>query len=107
MRGGFFVFTAAATALLYVILRFALGIDIVISTAIAVLFGFAFRILSQFLGWEEWEPSEPEELKAGEKPHPTLGVEIRKELDKRDGNLDADQDEKHAERNVDVAAVTR
>ncbi|MGB6061219.1 MAG: TRIC cation channel family protein [Candidatus Aquilonibacter sp.] len=63
VRGGFFVFTAAATALLYVILRFTLGIDIVISTAIAVLCGFAFRMLSLHLGWEEWEPSEPAELR--------------------------------------------
>ncbi|MGC2130630.1 MAG: TRIC cation channel family protein [Candidatus Aquilonibacter sp.] len=81
VRGEFFVGTAAATALLYIVLHFALGIDVIISTTIAVLFGFGFRLLSQFLGWEEWEPWEPEELKAGEKPHPTLGVEIRKELD--------------------------
>jgi len=60
VRGEFFIGTAAMTAILYIILRFGLGIDIVISTAIAVLFGFGFRLLSMYQGWEEWEPSEPD-----------------------------------------------
>jgi uncharacterized membrane protein YeiH len=83
VRGEFFVGTAALTALLYIVLRFSLGVDIVLATAVAVLFGFGFRLLSLFMGWEEWEPSEPDELRAGEKAHHSLSVDIHEEFEER------------------------
>jgi hypothetical protein len=75
--------TAALTALLYIVLHFALGVDIVLATAVAVLFGFGFRLLSLYMGWEEWEPSEPDELRAGEKAHHSLSVDIHEEFEER------------------------
>ena len=80
VRGEFFVLTAALTAILYLALRYAVGMDVVGSTAVAFFFGFGFRLLSQFRGWEEFEPWEPEELKIGEKEHHRLGEDIVAEL---------------------------
>jgi uncharacterized membrane protein YeiH len=81
VRGEFFIGTAALTAILYIILRFSLGVDIVLSTAVAVLFGFGFRLLCLYMGWEEWEPSEPPDLHAGEKAHHSLSVDIHEEFE--------------------------
>jgi uncharacterized membrane protein YeiH len=81
VRGEFFVSAAALTGIAYVVCDQALGLPIVTSTAIAFLVGFGFRLLSQFLGWEEWEPWEPAELDAGEKARKTLGAGLEAELD--------------------------
>jgi len=84
VRGGFFVLTAAMTAALYLILKEAMGMSVILSTGIAFVFGFGFRLAAQWLGWEEWEPWEPADLKAGEKAHTTLGQGLRAELDPKD-----------------------
>jgi|SRR5271166_217153 len=81
VRGEFFVLTAALTAALYVVCRAAFGLDLIVSTAIAFVFGFGFRLTAQARGWEEWEPWEPAELKAGEKARKTLGEGLSAELD--------------------------
>jgi uncharacterized membrane protein YeiH len=81
VRGEFFVSAAALTGIAYVVCDQALGLPVVTSTAIAFLVGFGFRLLSQFLGWEEWEPWEPAELDAGEKARKTLGAGLEAELD--------------------------
>jgi uncharacterized membrane protein YeiH len=85
VRGGFFVLTAILTATLYLVCREAIGLTILTSTVIAFVFGFGFRLTSQALGWEEWEPWEPADLKAGEKPHKTLGEGLQAELDPASG----------------------
>jgi hypothetical protein len=81
VRGGFFVLTAAMTAALYLILKDAMGLSVILSTGVAWVFGFGFRLTAQALGWEEWEPWEPAELKAGEKAHKTLIDGLHAELD--------------------------
>jgi|SRR5271166_4161698 len=80
VRGHFFVLTATLTATLYLVLHEALGFSEISSIASAFIFGFAFRLAAQSLGWEEWEPWEPEELKEGDKPRPKLGEGLRAEL---------------------------
>jgi uncharacterized membrane protein YeiH len=81
VRGEYFVLTAVLTAVLYLVMRYTIGLDVVASTAIAFVFGFGFRLLSQFLGWEEFEPWQPAELKAGEKPRHGLAVDIKAEFE--------------------------
>jgi uncharacterized membrane protein YeiH len=78
VRGEFFVLTAALTAALYLVTNEALGWSQVVATIVAVVFGFAFRLASQFLGWEEWEPWEPDN--APEAPRHTLGKGLAAEL---------------------------
>ena len=86
VRGGFFVLTAAMTAALYLLLREAMGMSVILSTGIAWVFGFGFRLTAQALGWEEWEPWEPAELKAGEKTDKTLVAGLRAELGPKDSS---------------------
>lgn len=81
VRGEFFVGTAALTAILYLVCRYAFGLDVAVATAIAAVFGFGFRLLSQFLGWEEFEPWEPAEARAGEKPRHGLAVDLKAEFE--------------------------
>jgi len=82
VRGEFFVTAAALTGIAYVVCDQAFGLPVVASTAIAFFVGFGFRLLSQFLGWVEWEPWEPAGLDAGEKARKTLGEGLQAELDK-------------------------
>ena len=82
VRGEFFVSAAALTGIAYVVCDQALALPLVASTAIAFFVGFGFRLLSQFLGWEEWEPWEPAGLDAGEKARKTLGEGLQAELDR-------------------------
>jgi uncharacterized membrane protein YeiH len=82
VRGEFFVSAAALTAIAYVVCDQAFGLPVIASTAIAFFVGFGFRLLSQFLGWEEWEPWEPAGLDAGEKARKTLGEGLQSELDR-------------------------
>jgi uncharacterized membrane protein YeiH len=79
VRGEFFVTAAALTGIAYVICV-TLGLSAIAATAIAFVCGFGFRLLSQFLGWEEWEPWEPPETRTGEKARHTLGAGLRAEL---------------------------
>jgi uncharacterized membrane protein YeiH len=79
VRGGFFVLSAALTAIAYVVCE-QLGVAVIPATIIAFFVGFAFRLTAQTLGWEEWEPWEPEDLKEGEPARKTLGEGLRAEL---------------------------
>lgn len=85
VRGEFFVLTAAMTAALYLVCHEAFGMSQVWATAIAVIFGFGFRITAQTLGWEEWEPWEPPELETGEKQRKKLGEGLRAEFGDQPG----------------------
>lgn len=81
VRGEFFVLTALLTAILYLACRYAFGMDVIVATVIAAVFGFGFRLLSQFLGWEEFEPWQPTDLKEGEKARHGLGVDLKAEFE--------------------------
>jgi uncharacterized membrane protein YeiH len=81
VRGEFFVTAAVLTGITYVVCDQALGWPIIASTALAFIVGFGFRLLSQFLGWEEWEPWEPPDAAAGEKSRKTLGAGIDAEFE--------------------------
>ena len=65
VRGEYFVMTAAATAALYLVCNGIFGLSQITATAIAFFFGFGFRLLSQTLGLEEWEPWEPPNSRPG------------------------------------------
>jgi uncharacterized membrane protein YeiH len=82
VRGEFFVTAAALTGIAYLICNQMFNLDIIPSTAIAFFVGFGFRLLSQYLGWEEWEPWEPAPLTEGEKTRKTLGEGLRAEFDR-------------------------
>lgn len=83
VRGEFFVLTAILTIVVYLVARYVLSLDVTPSTAIGFVFGFGFRLLSQFLGWEEFEPWEPATLKTGEKQRHGLEVDIKEEFEDR------------------------
>ncbi len=79
VRGEFFVTAAILTGAAYIIsLHF--GLSEIAATGIAFVCGFGFRLISQFLGWEEWEPWEPAQTRGGEKARHTLGEGLRAEL---------------------------
>ena len=80
VRGEFFVRRRRADRDRLRHMRPGLGLPVLASTAIAFVVGFGFRLLSQFLGWEEWEPWEPAGLDAGEKTRKTLGEGLQAEL---------------------------
>ena len=80
VRGEFFVGTAVGTAFIYLVFRYAFGLDVIPSTAIAFLLGFGFRLAAQTFGWEEWEPWEPSGSEMGEKERKTLGDGLRDEF---------------------------
>ncbi len=81
VRGEFFVAAAALTGIAYVICD-QVGLPVIASTIIAFFVGFGFRLLSQYLGWEEWEPWEPAEVTGGEKQRKTLGEGLHAEFDR-------------------------
>jgi uncharacterized membrane protein YeiH len=83
VRGEFFVMTAVLTAILYLTMRYGFGAAELPSTAVAFVFGFGFRLLSQFLGWEEFEPWQTPEEQAGEKPRHRLGLDLAEEFDSK------------------------
>lgn len=83
VRGEFFVTAAGLTGIAYVVCNQAFGISVIVSTAIAFFVGFGFRLLSQFLGWEEWEPWEPPAVDRSEKARKTLGEGLRAEFDSK------------------------
>jgi uncharacterized membrane protein YeiH len=80
VRGEFFVTAAILTGVVYLVCNQTLGLSLIPSTGIAFLAGFGFRLLSQFLGWEEWEPWEPAPSKQGEKDRKKLGEGLHAEL---------------------------
>ncbi len=82
VRGEFFVTAAGLTGIAYVVCNQAFGISVILSTIVAFFVGFGFRLLSQFLGWEEWEPWEPASLAQGEKARKTLGEGLHAEFDR-------------------------
>lgn len=77
VRGEFFVGTAALTAILYLVVNETFGLSQIWATAVAVVFGFGFRLIAQVLGWEEWEPWEPADSEAGEKARERMNVRER------------------------------
>jgi uncharacterized membrane protein YeiH len=81
VRGEFFVSTAVGTGVIYLICAYQIGLSVIASTIIAFTIGFLFRIAAQTFGWEEWEPYEPAELKAGEKSRKRLGEGLHAEMD--------------------------
>lgn len=81
VRGEFFVGTAVLTVIVYLAARYSLGMGVPAATAVGFFIGFGFRLLSQFFGWEEFEPWEPPELKSGEKARHGLGVDLAAEFD--------------------------
>ncbi|HXM07725.1 MAG TPA: TRIC cation channel family protein [Candidatus Acidoferrum sp.] len=80
VRGEFFVTAAALTGIAYLVCNQLFGLNLLLSTAIAFLVGFGFRLLSQYLGWEEWEPWEPASAVAAEKARKTLGEGLQAEF---------------------------
>jgi uncharacterized membrane protein YeiH len=80
VRGEFFVTAAILTGSAYLVSNQTLGLPTIQSTAIAFAVGFGFRLLSQFLGWEEWEPWEPAGATTAEKQRKTLGEGLREEF---------------------------
>jgi uncharacterized membrane protein YeiH len=80
VRGEFFVLNPALTATLYLACRDLAHLSLVPATAIAVVFGFGFRILAQVYGWEELEPRQPAQERAGEKQRGTLVESIGEEI---------------------------
>lgn len=81
VRGEFFVLNPVLTAIVYLLLHEGSGLSVVMCTSIAFVFGFAFRLLSQFRGWEELEPWAPPTLKAGEKARHGLKVDLEAEFE--------------------------
>ena len=81
VRGEFWMLTAAATAVLYLLLNETFGLSQAVATTIAVLFGVGFRLTAQTLGWEEWEPWEPQDTESPEKARATLGQGLEAEFD--------------------------
>jgi uncharacterized membrane protein YeiH len=80
VRGEFFVTAAALTGIAYLVCSQALSLNVIASTAIAFFIGFGFRLLSQYLGWEEWEPWEPASAIKPQKARGTLGEGLHAEF---------------------------
>ena len=73
------------TTIVYIVSH-VLGLSVIGATVVAVLFGLIFRLLAQIFGWEEMEPWEPAQLKAGEKPRAKLGEALERELGSSPGS---------------------
>jgi uncharacterized membrane protein YeiH len=80
VRGEFFVLAAILTGIAYVTCSQVIGLPVISSTAIAFVVGFGFRLTSQALGWEEWEPWAPAPLTEGEKERKRLGEGLQAEF---------------------------
>jgi uncharacterized membrane protein YeiH len=79
VRGEWFVGTAVLATVLYIVL-YKLGLSLWPATLITVAFAFAFRLAALFLTWEEPEPWEPPEAKAGEPERKPLGKTLHEEF---------------------------
>jgi uncharacterized membrane protein YeiH len=81
VRGEFFMTAAALTGIAYCLCDQLLHTPVAVSTVIAFLIGFSFRLTAQTLGWEEWEPWEPATSTEGEKKRKRLGEGLRAEFE--------------------------
>jgi uncharacterized membrane protein YeiH len=79
VKGEWFVGTAVLTSAVYVVLYYA-GWSIWPATLLAVGIGFAFRLVALLRAWEEPEPWEPAEARAGEPSRRPLGEAISEEF---------------------------
>lgn len=75
VRGEWFVVTAAATGLLWILLD-ATGMPSWASVAISFLAGFGFRVLALYLGWEEPLAKEPKGIHMHADRRPLLGRKL-------------------------------
>jgi len=75
VRGEWFVATAVGTGLMWIILD-EVGVPYWLSVAIAFLFGFTFRVLALYRGWEEPLAKEPAGLKVHPDKRPLLGRKL-------------------------------
>ncbi|HEY1429021.1 MAG TPA: TRIC cation channel family protein [Candidatus Tumulicola sp.] len=73
VRGEFFVTAAALTGIAYLVCDQMFGLPMPVSTTVAFFTGFGFRLLSQYLGWEEWEPWDPVTAGVTQAKRETLG----------------------------------
>ncbi|MFN8482352.1 MAG: TRIC cation channel family protein [Anaerolineae bacterium] len=81
VRGEWFVGTAVLTSVVYLVVAIA-GMPFYAAVAIAFIVGFAFRVVAMWRLWEEPEPWEPDEAKAGEARRMSLGEGLRREFGK-------------------------
>ena len=82
LRGEYYLLPAILTTITYVACNQALGgMWVAASTTAAFVVGFGFRLLSQFLGWGEWEPWKPAGA-ASEKAHAALRVGLKAEFER-------------------------
>lgn len=75
VRGEWFVATAVGTGLLWIVLD-ETGVPYWLSVGIAFLFGFTFRVLALYRGWEEPLAKEPMGLKVHPDKRPLLGRKL-------------------------------
>ncbi len=79
VRGEWFVGTAVLTSAVYLVVTIA-GMPLYPATAVAFIVGFGFRVLALWRLWEEPEPWEPAEVKAGEAKRMSLPEGLRREF---------------------------
>jgi uncharacterized membrane protein YeiH len=79
IRGEWFVGTAVLASILYIVCDVGFGLSIWPASLIAFGIAFAFRLLALLKGWEEPEPWEPAEVRAGEAPRSALAETLRSE----------------------------
>lgn len=75
VRGEWFVATAVGTGLLWIVLD-EMGVPYWLSVAIAFFFGFTFRLLALYRGWEEPLARGPKGLKVHADRRPLLGRKL-------------------------------
>jgi uncharacterized membrane protein YeiH len=78
VRGEFFVGAAALTGITYLVCDQVFVLPAIVSTTISFFVGFGFRLLSQYLGWEEWEPWDPAQVAQAKRD--TLGQGLESEF---------------------------
>lgn len=76
VRGEWFVATAAATGLLWILLD-GMGVPYWGSVLLAFSAGFSFRILALYRGWEEPLASEPKGVRVHAERRPLLGRKLQ------------------------------
>jgi uncharacterized membrane protein YeiH len=87
VRGELFVTTAVLTSIVYLICAKVLNLEIWPATFLAVAFGFTFRVLAQWRGWEEPMPRLSQEELADLPERSTL----KEDLEKARANLHPEQ----------------
>jgi uncharacterized membrane protein YeiH len=84
VRGEWFVGTAVLAALVYIVCDAGLDLSIWPATLIAFTVAFVFRYVALLRHWEEPEPWEPPEARAGEVPRPRIQDQLRAEFERED-----------------------